>query len=82
MILTEEDVKFIDFAYSCINKAHYPSSKDTVDCYNRCFADKPNFRKKGYTNCGSCIRNMVLELKREKDKIITKIEKEEENKNG
>ena len=89
MIITEEDIKFIDFAYSCINKAHYPASKQTVDVYNRVFSGRPNFKPRAITSCGSCIRQMVLELKEAKDRIIEKFEKEnnlnkdrEENKDG
>ena len=87
MIVTEEDIKFIDFAYGCINKAHYPSSKQTVDVYNKVFSDRPNFKPRGMTSCGSCIRQMVLEMKQEKDRLMEKFEKEnnlkeEENKDG
>ena len=90
MIITEEDIKFIDFAYGCINKAHYPSSKQTVDTYNKVFSDRSNFRPRGMTSCGSCIRQMVLEMKQEKDRLMEKFEKEnnlkeenkEENKDG
>ena len=88
MIITEEDIKFIDFAYSCINKAHYPSSKQTVDTYNKVFSDRPNFKPRAMTSCGSCIRQMVLELKEAKDRLMEKFEKEnnlnkgEENKDG
>lgn len=86
MIITEEDIKFIDFAYSCINKAHYPSTTQTVETYNKVFSDRPDFKPRGMTSCGSCIRQMVLEMKREKDKLMEKFEKEnklkEENKDG
>lgn len=88
MIITEEDIKFIDFAYGCINKAHYPSSKQTVDVYNKVFSDRPNFKPRAMTSCGSCIRQMVLEMKQEKDRLMEKFEKEnnlnkeEENKDG
>lgn len=87
MIITEEDIKFIDFAYGCINKAHYPSTTQTVETYNKVFSDRPNFKPRGMTSCGSCIRQMVLEMKREKDKIMEKFEMEnklnkEENKDG
>lgn len=87
MILSKEDSEFIDFAYGCINKAHYPSSKQTVDIYNKVFSDRPNFKPRGMTSCGSCIRQMVLEMKREKDKLMEKFEKEnnlnkEESKDG
>ena len=88
MIVSEEDLKFIDFAYSCINKAHYPSSKQTVDTYNKVFSDRPNFKPRAMTSCGSCIRQMVLEMKQEKDRLMEKFEKEnnlnkeEENKDG
>ena len=92
MIVSEEDLEFIDFAYSCINKAHYPSSTHTVDTYNKVFSDRPNFKPRAMTSCGSCIRQMVLEMKQEKDKLMEKFEKElnkennlnkrEENKDG
>ena len=89
MILSKEDSDFIDFAYGCINKAHYPSSKQTVDVYNKVFSDRPNFKPRAMTSCGSCIRQMVLEMKQEKDRLMEKFEKEnnlnknrEENKNG
>ena len=87
IIITEEDIKFIDFAYSCINKAHYPSTTQTVETYNKVFSDRPDFRPRGMTSCGSCIRQMVLEMKREKDKLMEKFENEnklnkEENKDG
>ena len=88
MIVSKEDLEFIDFAYGCINKAHYPSSKQTVDTYNKVFSDRPNFKPRVMTGCGSCIRQMVLEMKQEKDRIMKKFENEnnlnnkEENKDG
>ena len=83
MIVSKEDLEFIDFAYGCINKAHYPSSKQTVDTYNKVFSDRPNFKPRAMTSCGSCIRQMVLEMKQEKDRLIEKFEKENNlNKNG
>lgn len=87
MILEKEDIEFIDFAYGCINRAHYPASNKTVETYNKVFSDRPDFRPRGMTSCGSCIRQMVLEMKQEKDKVIAKFEKEnklnkEENKDG
>lgn len=88
MILSKEDSEFIDFAYGCINKAHYPSSKQTVDVYNKVFSNRPNFKPRAMTSCGSCIRQMVLEMKQEKDRLMEKFEKEnnlnkgEENKDG
>lgn len=87
MLLSKEDSEFIDFAYGCINKAHYPSSKQTVDVYNKVFSDRPNFKPRAMTSCGSCIRQMVLEMKGEKDRLMEKFEKEnnlnkEENKDG
>ena len=83
MIVSKEDLEFIDFAYGCINKAHYPSSKQTVDTYNKVFSDRPNFKPRAMTSCGSCIRQMVLEMKQEKDRLMEKFEKENNlNKNG
>ena len=88
MIVSKEDLEFIDFAYGCVNKAHYPSSKQTVDVYNKVFSDRPNFKPRAMTSCGSCIRQMVLEMKEEKDRLMEKFEKDnnlnkrEENKDG
>ena len=83
MIVSKEDLEFIDFAYGCINKAHYPSSKQTVDTYNKVFSDRPNFKPRAMTSCGSCIRQMGLEMKEEKDRLMEKFEKENNlNKNG
>ena len=87
MILTKEDSEFVDFAYACINRAHYPSSQQTVETYNKVFSDRINFKPRAMTSCGSCIRQMVLEMKQEKDKLMEKFEKEnnlnkEENKDG
>ena len=80
MIVSKEDLEFIDFAYSCINKAHYPSSTQTVETYNKVFSDRP---PRAMTSCGSCIRQMVLEMKQEKDRLMEKFEKENNlNKNG
>ena len=86
MIVSKEDLEFIDFAYSCINKAHYPSAKQTVDTYNKVFSDRL-VKPRAMTSCGSCIRQMVLEMKQEKDRLMEKFEKEnnlnkEENKDG
>ena len=76
MILSKEDSEFIDFAYGCINKAHYPSSKQTVDTYNKVFSDRSNFMPRAMTSCGSCIRQMILEMKFEKDRLMEKFEKD------
>lgn len=80
MVITDKDREFIDFAWGCINRARYADSKKIVDTYNRVFADRVNFGKKPYTNCGSCLRAYCAEMKRELDALLKKIENEEKPK--
>lgn len=80
MVITDKDREFIDFAWSCINRARYADSKQIVDTYNRVFADRVNFSKKPYTSCGSCLRTYCAEMKRELDVLLKKIENEEKPK--
>jgi len=80
MVITDKDREFIDFAWSCINRARYADSKQIVDTYNRVFADRINFSKKPYTSCGSCLRTYCAEMKRELDALLKKIENEEKPK--
>jgi len=80
MVITDKDREFIDFAWSCINRARYADSKQIVDTYNRVFADRVNFSKKPYTSCGSCLRTYCAEMKRELDALLKKIENEEKPK--
>lgn len=61
--MTSEDVKFIEFAYSLINSARYPSFMKVTETYNRVFGTKL-----ANTSCGSCMRQRVLELKAALDK--------------
>ena len=70
MILNKEDLEFIAYAWSLLNSARYCDGKRLTEVYNRCFADRPNFRPKTTTNCGSCMRQMVVELKRESDREL------------
>lgn len=76
MILSKEDKEFIDFAYDCINRARYCSSQQLTKVYNRCFADRVNFTPVKDTSCGSCLRSRVMELKREMDAAIAKLEED------
>lgn len=71
--ITDEDVKFIEFAYSLVNTARYPSFKKVTDCYNRVFG-----KRQPYTSCGSCIRHQVLELKKALDKLTTEMSSPED----
>ena len=62
MILSSEDEEFIRFAKECMDRGHYAASAKITDAYNRCFSDRPNFKPRKNTNCGSCLRHMVGEL--------------------
>lgn len=78
--ITQEDIEFINKAYSLINTAKYPSFQRVTDVYNRLTGKRVN-----NTSCASCIRSRVLELKNILDKFEKSREKdynkEEEPKN-
>lgn len=80
MILTDEDIEYINFAKSIIDKAHFPSSEKITEVYNRVYADKPNFRAVTSTNCGSCLRQRVLTMHRDLENVLKKMEKKMEQK--
>lgn len=63
--VNDEDVEFINFAYSLINTAKYPSFKKVTDTYNKIFGTRNH-----YTSCGSCIRRQVIEMKEAIDKLF------------
>lgn len=64
--ISSEDLKFIEWCYSLINTARYPSFKKVTDTYNRVFG-----KNRKYTSCSSCIRTQVLELHEQVQKIIS-----------
>lgn len=66
--ITSEDVEFINFAYSLINSARYPSFQKVTDTYNRVFG-----KNLSNTSCGSCIRQRIFELKEALDKLNKEI---------
>lgn len=76
MILSDEDKEYICFAKQVIDKSHYPNPEKITDVYNRCFADRQNFKKRQHTNCGTCLRHMVIELYNAYQKIVKNMEKE------
>ena len=71
--ISSEDAEFIEFAYSLINSAKYPSFTKTTDVYNRVFN-----KQLSSTSCAQCIRQRILELKATLDKINAEILKEKE----
>ena len=71
--ISSEDAKFIEFAYSLINSAKYPSFTKVTEVYNRVYN-----KQLSSTSCGACIRQRILELKATLDKINAEILKEEE----
>lgn len=73
--ISSEDAEFIEFAYSLINSAKYPSFTKVTEVYNRVYN-----KQLSSTSCGSCIRQRVLELKNTLDKLNEEILKEKEEK--
>ena len=71
--ISSEDAEFIEFAYSLINSAKYPSFTKVTEVYNRVFN-----KQLSSTSCGACVRQRILELKATLDKINADILKEEE----
>ena len=71
--ISSEDAEFIEFAYSLINSAKYPSFTKVTEVYNRVYK-----KQLSSTSCGACIRQRILELKATLDKINAEILKEEE----
>lgn len=70
--ISSEDAEFIEFAYSLINSAKYPSFTKVTDVYNRVYN-----KQLSSTSCGACIRQRILELKNTLDKLNEEILKEE-----
>lgn len=71
--ISSEDAEFIEFAYSLINSAKYPSFTKVTEVYNRVYN-----KQLSSTSCGACIRQRILELKATLDKINAEILIEEE----
>ena len=73
--ISSEDAKFIEFAYSLINSAKFPSFTKTTEVYNRVYN-----KQLSSTSCAQCIRQRILELKATLDKLNEEILKEKEEK--
>ena len=71
--ISSEDAEFIEFAYSLINSAKFPSFTKVTDVYNRVYN-----KQLSSTSCAQCIRQRVLELKNTLDKLNEEILKEKE----
>lgn len=70
--ITDEDMEFIEKAYSIINSAKYPDFRKVTDVHNKVFGTHLN-----HTSCGSCIRQRVLALKEAVDNLKKKTEPEQ-----
>ena len=73
MILSDEDIKFIKFSKDCIDRGRYSDTTKLTEVYNRCFADRPNFRPIQPTTCGQCIRTRICELYGEMEIVLNKV---------
>ena len=73
--ISSEDAEFIEFAFSLVNSAKYPSFTKTTDVYNRVFN-----KQLSSTSCAQCIRQRILELKNTLDKLNEEILKEKDEK--
>ena len=71
--ISSEDAEFIEFAFSLVNSAKFPSFTKTTDVYNRDFNNQLSS-----TSCAQCIRQRILELKATLDKLNEEILKEKE----
>ena len=71
--ISSEDAEFIEFAFSLVNSAKYPSFTKVTEVYNRVYN-----KQLSSTSCGACIRQRILELKATLDKINAEILKEKE----
>ena len=71
--ISSEDAEFIEFAYSLINSAKFPSFTKVTEVYNRVYN-----KQLSSTSCGACIRQRILELKNTLDKLNEEILKEKE----
>lgn len=71
--ISSEDAEFIEFAYSLINSAKYPSFTKVTEIYNRVYN-----KQLSSTSCGACVRQRILELKNTLDKLNEEILKEKE----
>ena len=78
MILTDEDIEYIKFARSVLNKAHYPSSEKVTEVYNRVYSDSNTFKKLSNTSCGSCIRQRVMKMFNDMENVLKKMENKNE----
>lgn len=81
MILTDEDIEYIKFAKSVLNKAHYPSSEKVTEVYNRVYSDSKTFKLLSNTSCGSCIRQRVMKMYNDMENVLRKMEKDDAKKN-
>lgn len=75
MEITKEELDFIDFAFSLINRARYPDFKKVDELHNRIFTNQ----HVNPTSCGSCMRQRICDLKRWKDDFVSKVDKEINN---
>ena len=73
--ISSEDAEFIEFAYSLINSAKFPSFTKTTEVYNRVLN-----KQLSSTSCAQWIRQRILELKATLDKLNEEILKEKEEK--
>ena len=73
--ISSEDAEFIEFAFSLINSAKFPSFTKVTEVYNRVYN-----KQLSSTSCSQCIRQRILELKATLDKLNEEILKEKEEK--
>ena len=71
--ISSEDAEFIEFAFSLVNSAKFPSFTKVTEVYNRVYN-----KQLSSTSCGACIRQRILELKNTLDKLNEEILKEKE----
>lgn len=73
MILSEKDIEDIEYLYNLLNNGRYTTSQFVTDLYNRVYN-----RNVKPVNCSTCIRQRILEMKKDKDLIMKELEKSNE----
>lgn len=75
--INDEDIEFVNYAFGLINSAKYPSFQKVTETYNKIFGTSLS-----NTSCAQCVRQRVLDMKREVDKLMQRIDEKENEKNS
>ena len=71
--IKEKVFKWVDY----INNGHYGNARDIVNTYNMVFNNIK--QPQAYTNCGSCLKRCVVQMKNEIERNDKELEEEKLN---